>query len=111
MSQAARGILGVHDFAPFASPLEDAAASTTRDLQRFEVCRQDEIVICEVTANAFLPHQVRRMAGALVQVGRGRLTPAAYVALLDAPPATAGPAAPARGLYLMAVEYETPLFS
>ena len=110
MAEAAQGILGVHDFAPFASPLEDATASTTRDLQRFEVCRQDATVVCEVTANAFLPHQVRRMVGALVVVGRGRMTPDAYVALLDSPPVSAGPAAPARGLYLMSVEYEPPLF-
>ena len=110
MSRAAQSILGTHDFAPFASALEDPDASTVRDLQRFEVCRQDSHVVCEVTANAFLPHQVRRMAGALVQVGRGKLTPEDYAALLDAPRSTAGPAAPARGLCLMTVEYETPLF-
>jgi tRNA pseudouridine38-40 synthase len=82
-----------------------------RDLQRFEVWRREgHVIACDVTANAFLPHQVRRMVGALVQVGRGKMTVDAYAGLLDAPTSSAGPAAPARGLYLVRVEYAAPLF-
>ncbi len=111
MSAAARGIVGTHDFAPFASRLEDEGASTVRDLRCFEVRRQTERVICDVVANAFLPHQVRRMVGALVDVGKGRLGVEAYSALLDAPPASAGPAAPAQGLYLVEVTYREAIFA
>jgi tRNA pseudouridine38-40 synthase len=110
MATAAAQLVGRHDFAAFASRLEDASASTVRELYSFEVARDGKSILVEVEANAFLPHQVRRMTGALVEVGRGKVTPKAYAALLQGPPASVGPAAPPHGLYLMAVEYETPLF-
>jgi tRNA pseudouridine38-40 synthase len=110
MAQAAARLVGKHDFAAFASRLEDASASTVRELYRFDVTRDGTAVYADVEANAFLPHQVRRMVGALVDVGRGKLSVEAYAALLDGAPTSAGPAAPSQGLYLMRVQYETPLF-
>jgi tRNA pseudouridine38-40 synthase len=109
MAAAAQMLVGRHDFAAFASPLEDAG-STLRDLYRFDVTREGELVTFDVVANAFLPHQVRRMVGALVEVGKGRRSAEEYHALLDGPAASAGPTAPAYGLYLMQVEYVEPLF-
>jgi tRNA pseudouridine38-40 synthase len=111
MDAAAKGLVGSHDFAAFASKLEDAAASTVREVYAFDVTREGHFVHVDVTANAFLPHQVRRMTGALVEVGRGKLTGEAFSALLDGPAASAGPAAPARGLYLMRVEYAERVFA
>jgi tRNA pseudouridine38-40 synthase len=111
MHEAAQGVLGVHDFRAFASPLEDPSASTVRELTQFDVRRDGASVTCELVANAFLPHQVRRMVGALVEVSRGKLVPAQYVALLDGAAASAGPTAPSQGLYLVLVEYRSPLFA
>jgi tRNA pseudouridine38-40 synthase len=111
MSEAARLLLGKRDFAAFASRLEDVAASTVRELFEFRVTRSGASIELDVEANAFLPHQVRRMAGALVEVGRGKLDVDGYCALLDGPPASAGPAAPPHGLYLVVVEYEMSLFA
>ncbi|HXH22723.1 MAG TPA: tRNA pseudouridine(38-40) synthase TruA [Dehalococcoidia bacterium] len=111
MQAAAPALVGEHDFAAFGGALEEPGASTVRRLEAFEVRREGSRVTIEVTANAFLPHQVRRMTGALVQVGLGRLTPEAYGALLVAAPSSAGPAAPARGLYLVRVEYERDPFA
>lgn len=110
MAQAAARVLGRRDFAAFAGRLERAGSGGVRDLQRFAVRRMGSRVCCDLVANSFLPHQVRRMVGALVEVGLGRLGPGEYERLLDGPPASAGPAAPAQGLYLMGVEYDTPLF-
>jgi tRNA U38,U39,U40 pseudouridine synthase TruA len=56
-------------------------------------------------ADAFLPHQVRRTVGALRAVGTGRMTPRAFAALLDGPPASVGPTAPPQGLTLEMVRY------
>jgi tRNA pseudouridine38-40 synthase len=111
MQDAASRIIGRHDFRAFASPMDDASASTVRDLQCFTVRRDGDRLVFDVVANAFLPHQVRRMVGALIEVGKGRSTPADYAAILDAAAASAGPAAPAHALYLMNVEYAEPVFS
>ena len=111
MAKAAQSLLGVHDFAAFGSPVENPGDSTVRELLRFDVSRRDKRVQLDVVANAFMRHQVRRMAGALVEVGKGKLGVAEYAALLDAPAASAGPTAPAHGLCLMHVEYELPIFT
>ncbi len=110
MARAAARLIGKHDFAAFASRMEDASASTIRELHRFDVVRRSSAIFLDVEANAFLPHQVRRMTGALADVGRGKLFEDGFAALLDQPPASAGPTAPAYGLYLMQVEYEFPVF-
>jgi tRNA pseudouridine38-40 synthase len=111
MAKAAASVLGSRDFAAFAARLEDAGASTVRRLDRFEVTRAGSVVTCVLEANAFLPHQVRRMVGALVEVGKGRLDVAAYEGLLQGPPASAGPAVPPHGLYLQRVFYEQDPFA
>ena len=111
MTRAAAGVLGHRDFAAFASRLEDAGASTVRNLERFDVSRDDDNVTCTLEANGFLPHQVRRMVGALAEVGKGRRGVDAYGALLDGPPGSAGPAAPPHGLYLERVYYPVDPFS
>lgn len=59
----------------------------------------------QMEAQAFLPHQVRRMVGALAEVGAGRLTVQAFARLLDGAPSSAGPSAPPQGLTLVAVRY------
>jgi len=110
MAQAAAAMAGEHDFAAFGGPLEDPQATTVRRVESFTVARDGTRVVFEVVANAFLPHQVRRMVGALVRVGLGNMAAAEYAALLGGPPSSAGPAAPARGLFLMQVDYARPLF-
>ena len=110
MATAAQLLVGVRDFAAFAGPVE-GGGSTGRDLQRLEVTRDGRRVRIDAVGNAFLPHQVRRMTGALVEVGRSRIGIDAFGALLAGPSGSAGPAAPARGLTLVAVEYEQPLFA
>jgi tRNA pseudouridine38-40 synthase len=110
MAAAARLLLGERDFAAFAGAPESPDASTIRNLRCFTAERKGNHIVFHVAANAFLSHQVRRMVGALVEVGRGRLAVAGYGDLLAGPPSSAGPAAPARGLTLMQVDYQQPLF-
>jgi tRNA pseudouridine38-40 synthase len=104
MAGAAQALEGTHDFAAFAGAYE---GSTRRTLRRCEVrdngCGR---IALTMEAEAFLPHQVRRTAGPLVEVGLGRMILDDVVALRDgAAPSSAQPAAPACGLYLVRVEY------
>ena len=74
MREAAAPMVGVHDFADFGSPLDDPEVSTVRRVFRIDLKRSEPFLHVEVEGNAFLPRQVRRMVGALVDVGAGKLT-------------------------------------
>lgn len=106
MQRAAECLVGRHDFAAFAGALERPGASTVRTVRMFAVEEAGRLVRFNAWADAFLPHQMRRTVGALVEVGLGRQTPRRLEELLwEAKPATAGPTAPPHGLYLMRVIY------
>ena len=106
MQQAAACLVGRHDFAAFAGSLERPETTTVRMMHRFDVRRLGRLVSFEAEADAFLPHQVRRTTGALVEVGLGRQTLQSFEALLrEGKPATGGPAAPPQGLCLVRVTY------
>jgi tRNA pseudouridine38-40 synthase len=65
----------------------------------------------DIEANAYLPHMVRRIMGTLEEVGRGKLSEREFARLVkEAPPGAASRTAPARGLCLMRVRYESGLF-
>ncbi len=77
-----------------------------RDLTRLEVRRVGDFVLLEVTANAFLHHMVRNMAGLLIHIGQGQAQPAYAAAVLAGRDRRFAPAtAPAAGLYLWRVHY------
>ncbi len=103
MQRTAARLLGKHDFAAFAGPYE---GSTVRTLQRCEVTQDGREVTIEMEALAFLPHQVRRMVGPMTEVGLGRQSEDDVAALLGGVASSAGPAAPACGLYLVRIEYD-----
>lgn len=110
MRQAAAVLIGQHDFAAFrrrdiAGP-DTGPVSTVRCLRRCEVAGRGPLVTIELEANAFLRQQVRRTAGVLAQVGRGRMNAAGVRDLLQqGEPASAGPPAPAHALCLLSVSY------
>jgi len=59
----------------------------------------------DVAANGFVRHMVRALAGTLVEVGLGRRAPGLEPLLASGQRALAGPTAPARGLWLVEVNY------
>jgi len=70
------------------------------------VQRAGPLVVVDVTANAFLLHMVRNIAGALGRVGRGERPEAWLAEALSARDRTViGPTAAPDGLYLVAVHY------
>lgn len=86
MSEAASLFVGSHDFASFAGPATLADASTVRHIYEAVVTRTGETT-CEVIiiGNAFVHQQVRRMTGALVRVGTGKMTTDELNDLVDSP--------------------------
>lgn len=107
MGRAAGMFVGEHDFSRFAGPLEHEEASTVRLVYESAVRRSGDIVAYDVTGSAFLPHQVRRMAGALVDIGRGNLSEAELQDMIDGKATEAvAHALPPHGLCLVEVTYE-----
>ena len=96
MQSAARELIGEHDFRAFtvASP---EVTTTVRTIASIDVVREGDAVAITVTADGFLRNMVRRVAGTLIEVGRGSLDAVSF--------AEARWTAPAKGLVLWEVRY------
>ena len=105
MHEAARTLIGNHDFTTFRST-ECQAPSPVKTLDRLEISRHGEVIRIEVSARSFLHNQVRSMVGSLKLVGDGRWTERDLKQALEARDRNAcGPVAPPCGLYLVKVDY------
>ncbi len=111
MATAVKSLKGTHDFAAFTAPSEAKRSVTIRRVSKAVLGAAGARVHFDIEANAFLQHMVRRIVGTLVEVGRGKISVADFRRLLkEAPPGEASRTAPARGLCLMKVRYESGLF-
>ena len=110
MAEAARPLLGEHDFKSFCKASSAEGKPTSRYVGALDVSRVreagEELVAIDVTGNAFLHNMVRTIAGSLVEVGRGHRAPGWIEGVLAARDrAAAGPCAPAKGLTFVGVAY------
>ena len=106
MRSAAALFIGEHDFQKFAAPLPMGKTSSVRTVFDASVEHREDVIALWVTGNAFLQHQVRRMAGALVDIGRSRLSKDDLQAMIDdGATDKVAHSLPAQGLCLVRVEY------
>lgn len=108
MALAARMLEGTHDFLPFCSAGSSVAekGDTVRTLSACRVERQEERVSFTFTADGYLYNMVRILSGTLVEVGLGRMKPEDIPAIFEKKDrALAGPTLPAKGLFMVGVEY------
>jgi tRNA pseudouridine38-40 synthase len=105
MHAAGQALIGEHDYSAFRAA-GCQASTPVRTITALEVSRHEDWVTLAVTANAFLQHMVRNIAGTLVAIGRGDATPEwAEEVLRSRDRQRAGMAAPPHGLTLVAVSY------
>ena len=105
MQAAAEILVGEHDFSAFRAA-ECQAHSPVREVLAVHVRRDGPLVALDITANAFLHHMVRNIAGTLVHIGRGEALPSWMAEVLEGRDRRgAGMTAPPHGLYLMHVDY------
>ncbi len=107
MRQAARVLTGDHDFAAFRAA-GCAAKTTLRRVEAIDLTVDGDLVVVDVRGNAFLRNMVRIIVGTLVEVGTGRFTPGQVAEILASRDRTrAGITAPAQGLELVEVRYDS----
>lgn len=119
LEQAAAHILGTHDFTSFSASDPDLATRSNQTgddpLQEKTAIRtihhsawrqHEDLLIYRITGSGFLHHMVRNLVGTFVEAGIGRISASSIPAILAARDrSAAGPTAPARGLFLVEVEY------
>ena len=105
MAQAARAVVGTHDFRVVATG-HPKDRSAIRTVLRWDIYRDRESIVIESEANGFLKQQIRKINGILLEIGQSKqpveqmrwMLEGAY----DVPEI---PLLPARGLCLMKVNY------
>jgi tRNA pseudouridine38-40 synthase len=101
MHEAAQLLRGTHDFAPF-TVVAPEVSSTIRTVTEIAVQWGDpldgSVITLTISADGFLRFMVRRIAGSLIEIGRGRLAPSDLFA-------EARWTAPAKGLTLEEIRY------
>jgi tRNA pseudouridine38-40 synthase len=106
MQDAAAILRGRHDFRAFTALSGPEREDTVRNLRRLEVVRRGRRVRITAEAEGFLYKMVRSLAGVLVAVGEGRLTPGQVRAILRGRARIpAVQTAPPEGLFLAQVFY------
>jgi tRNA pseudouridine38-40 synthase len=111
MNEACQLIQGEHDFASFASSLDDSR-STMRNVYEAGIEKKGAFTVFRIVANSFLPHQVRSTVGLLIRLGLGKISTADFRDIMEARSVgLAGPVSPACGLCLTRVNYPGPLGS
>lgn len=105
MRQAARFLVGRHDFSAFRGTRSDTKTSV-RTIFRIKI-RKDYAI--EITGNGFLKYMVRNIVGTLVEVGRGKILPEEMKRILRSKDRrNAAMTAPACGLTLVKVCHRDP---
>jgi tRNA pseudouridine38-40 synthase len=105
MHEAAQVLVGAHDFSAFRAA-GCQASHAVREIHSIAVHRNGNRVILDITANGFLYHMVRNIAGNLLAIGSGEQQRGWLEELLDGKDRTrAAPTAPAQGLYFMGARY------
>jgi len=99
---------GQHDFTAFAASddRDEMELSKVRSIFCSGLTLDGERLIYRVTGSGFLKHMVRNIVGVLLEAGKGNVDRAGILSRLQPGcPIPAGPTAPARGLFLISVDY------
>lgn len=97
MHEAAQALAGTHDYRVF-TVADPEVQTTVRTIESIAIVRDGDTVRITVSADGFLRYMVRRIAGSLIEIGRGKLDAAR---LFDEARWTA----PAKGLVLRDIRY------
>ena len=106
MQAAAQFLIGEHDFSAFRAA-QCQAKSPVKHLHQLDIRREGEMLVFDVSADAFLHHMVRNIVGCLVYVGKGKHSPDWIAEILGGRERMfAAPTFSPDGLYLRRITYD-----
>ena len=106
MRRASSYLIGDRDFTSFRSS-SCQSNSSFRNIYSIKIKKKGELILIDITANAFLLNMVRIIVGTLLEVGRKKVTPNKVKSILDAKDRKlAGKTASPEGLYFVGTNYE-----
>jgi tRNA pseudouridine38-40 synthase len=109
LGECAAAIVGLHDFTAF-TPAESEHTHFRREVRRAQWLAEGDMLEFWIEAETFLRHMNRVLVGTMLEVASGRGTVEEFTELLEGRPRVkAGRTAPAHGLALASVQYDTPL--
>lgn len=105
MGQAISHLIGTHDFTAFTD--DKSEKSKKRTIHKIDLRKDEHLLYMDFYGDGFLYHMVRILSGTLLQIGAGEKRPEDVPAMLRSMDRqTSGFLAPAKGLFLVEVEYE-----
>ena len=105
MNRVAASVLHIHDFQSFCKADSDVEHHLC-NVSESRWYTEDSKLIYIISANRFLQGMVRALVGTIVNVGRGYTSESEFLMIMEARNRSkAGPAAPAKGLFLERVTY------
>ena len=110
MNMAASYLLSYEDFTSFS---KSHTQVKTNKCEIYEAgwTRNEDILIFTIRANRFLRNMVRAIVGSMVDIGTGKILPGDIERIIKAENRSeAGISAPAQGLFLEKIEYDTGIF-
>jgi tRNA pseudouridine38-40 synthase len=106
MRNAARSLIGVHDFSAFRAS-QCQAKSPVRTMHEIDIVRKGNLIVITLRANAFLHHMVRNIVGSLIFVGSGKKSSIWLQDVLEGRDRHhAAPTFMPDGLYLAKIDYD-----
>lgn len=107
LNSAAQMFIGSHDFTSFATLDKRETKNMIRNIEKFNVYRNGDMVEFKVKADGFLYNMVRIMSGTLLRIAQNKIKPEDIPRIIESKNRkNAGPTAPPEGLYLNKVFYD-----
>lgn len=105
MKQAAQYFIGSHDFTAFSNA-KSKKKSMVREIYSLHIEKEDDFIQIRVSGNGFLHNMVRKIVGALIEVGAGRMDANDIPTILEAKERNAiNCLADGSGLYLEKIDF------
>ena len=108
MREATSYFIGEHDFKSFCTATPQKKINTCRIIESIDIEQEEDLITIRICGNGFLYNMVRIIVGTLIKVATGVYPPEHIKEIIASRNRMeAGPKAPAEGLALLGIEYET----